>query len=33
MTLPEAIAAPRAPQRNTATVNAEPAFIDKYGPR
>jgi gamma-glutamyltranspeptidase/glutathione hydrolase len=28
MTLPEAIAAPRASQRNTATVTAEPAFID-----
>ncbi|WP_432832596.1 gamma-glutamyltransferase [Dactylosporangium sp. CA-092794] len=27
MTLPEAIAAPRASQRNTATVTAEPAFI------
>jgi gamma-glutamyltranspeptidase/glutathione hydrolase len=31
MTLPEAIADPRAQQPNTATVNAEPAFIDKYG--
>jgi gamma-glutamyltranspeptidase/glutathione hydrolase len=27
MTLPEAIAAPRASQRNTATVVAEPAFL------
>lgn len=27
MTLPEAINAPRASQRNTATVAAEPAFI------
>ena len=27
MSLPEAIAAPRASQRNTATVTAEPAFI------
>jgi gamma-glutamyltranspeptidase/glutathione hydrolase len=27
MTLPEAIAAPRASQRNTPTVYAEPAFI------
>ena len=32
MTLPEAIADPRAQQPNAATVNAEPAFIDKYGP-
>jgi gamma-glutamyltranspeptidase/glutathione hydrolase len=31
MTLPEAIAAPRASQRNTATVTAEPPFIDAYG--
>lgn len=30
MTLPEAVAAPRASQRNTATVTAEPAFIDAY---
>jgi len=28
MTLPQAIAAPRASQRNTATVTAEQAFID-----
>jgi gamma-glutamyltranspeptidase/glutathione hydrolase len=28
MTLPEAIAAPRASQRNTASVTAEQAFID-----
>ena len=27
MTLPEAIAAPRASQRNLATVQAEPGFI------
>jgi gamma-glutamyltranspeptidase/glutathione hydrolase len=32
MTLPEAIADPRAQQANTPEVNAEPAFIDKYGP-
>jgi gamma-glutamyltranspeptidase / glutathione hydrolase len=32
MTLPEAIAAPRASQRNTATVTAEQSFIDAYGP-
>jgi gamma-glutamyltranspeptidase/glutathione hydrolase len=32
MTLPEAIAAPRASQRNTASVTAEAAFIDRYGP-
>jgi gamma-glutamyltranspeptidase/glutathione hydrolase len=31
MSLPQAIAAPRASQRNTASVSAEPAFIDKYG--
>jgi gamma-glutamyltranspeptidase/glutathione hydrolase len=31
MTLPEAVAAPRASQRNTATVTAEPPFIDAYG--
>jgi len=31
MTLPEAIAAPRASQRNTANVTAEPPFIDAYG--
>jgi gamma-glutamyltranspeptidase/glutathione hydrolase len=28
MTLPEAIEAPRASQRNTATTSAEPAFLD-----
>ncbi|MFG2043407.1 gamma-glutamyltransferase [Dactylosporangium sp. NPDC048998] len=28
MTLPQAVAAPRASQRNTASVTAEPAFID-----
>ena len=32
MTLPEALAAPRATQRNTASVVAEPAFIDGPGP-
>ncbi|MGN6443526.1 MAG: gamma-glutamyltransferase [Arthrobacter sp.] len=32
MSTPDAIAAPRASQRNTASVTAEPAFIDKYGP-
>ncbi|MDX2969950.1 gamma-glutamyltransferase [Kribbella solani] len=31
MTLPAAIAAPRASQRNTASVTAEQGFIDKYG--
>lgn len=31
MTLPEAIEAPRASQRNTAQTAAEQAFIDKYG--
>jgi len=31
MTLPQAIAAPRASQRNTASVTAEQSFIDKYG--
>jgi gamma-glutamyltranspeptidase/glutathione hydrolase len=31
MTIQEAIAAPRAAQRNTAEVTAEPAFIAKYG--
>ena len=31
MTLPEAIAAPRASQRNTASVTAEQSFIDAYG--
>ena len=31
MTISEAIAAPRASQRNTAKVTAEPAFIDAYG--
>lgn len=31
MSLPEAVAAPRASQRNTATVTAEPAFIEAYG--
>ncbi|WP_439937119.1 gamma-glutamyltransferase [Nocardia sp. N13] len=32
MTIQEAIAAPRATQRNTANVTAEPAFITAYGP-
>lgn len=31
MTVSEAIAAPRASQRNTATVTAEPGFITAYG--
>ncbi len=31
MSLPEAVAAPRASQRNTATVTAEQEFIDTYG--
>jgi gamma-glutamyltranspeptidase / glutathione hydrolase len=31
MTLPEAIAAPRASQRNAAKTDAEPAFIAQYG--
>ena len=31
MTLEEAIAEPRASQRNTAAVTAEPEFIDRYG--
>ncbi|WP_432938477.1 gamma-glutamyltransferase [Kribbella sp. CA-253562] len=30
MTLPQAVAAPRASQRNTANVTAEPAFIEAY---
>ena len=30
MTLPEAVAAPRASQRNTASVTAEPPFITAY---
>jgi gamma-glutamyltranspeptidase/glutathione hydrolase len=30
MTLPQAVAAPRASLRNTATVTAEPTFIDAY---
>ncbi len=32
MTLAEAVTAPRATQRNTANVTAEPAFIDAHGP-
>jgi gamma-glutamyltranspeptidase/glutathione hydrolase len=32
LSLPEAIAVPRATQRNTASVTAEPAFIAAYGP-
>lgn len=31
MTLPEAVAAPRASQRNTASVTAEPEFITAFG--
>ncbi|WP_063842773.1 gamma-glutamyltransferase family protein [Sphaerimonospora mesophila] len=31
MSLPQAIAAPRASQRNTATTQAEPAFAETYG--
>jgi gamma-glutamyltranspeptidase/glutathione hydrolase len=31
MTLPEAVAAPRASQRNTVAVTAEPPFITAYG--
>ena len=31
MALPRAVAAPRASQRNTASVTAEQAFIDAYG--
>jgi gamma-glutamyltranspeptidase / glutathione hydrolase len=31
MTLPQAVAAPRASLRNTPTVTAEPTFIDAYG--
>ncbi|HWJ11987.1 MAG TPA: gamma-glutamyltransferase [Nocardioides sp.] len=31
MSLPQAVAAPRASQRNTAKVTAEQAFIDAYG--
>ncbi|ROP48456.1 MULTISPECIES: gamma-glutamyltransferase [unclassified Rathayibacter] len=30
MTLPEAVAAPRASQRNTASTSAEPGFIEAY---
>lgn len=33
MTISQAIAAPRAAQRNTANVTAEPAFITAYGSR
>ncbi|WP_181313103.1 gamma-glutamyltransferase [Nocardioides campestrisoli] len=32
MTLPEAVAAPRATQRNTASTTAEPEFIAAHGP-
>jgi gamma-glutamyltranspeptidase/glutathione hydrolase len=32
MTLPQALAAPRASQRNSATIQAEPAFRAAYGP-
>ncbi|HEX8630519.1 MAG TPA: gamma-glutamyltransferase, partial [Catenuloplanes sp.] len=33
MSLPQAVAAPRATQRNTAEVQVEPAFRATYGPR
>jgi gamma-glutamyltranspeptidase/glutathione hydrolase len=33
MTLPEAMAAPRASQRNSAGIQAEPAFRAQYGPQ
>ena len=33
MSIEEALAAPRASQRNTSAVVAEPEFIDAYGPR
>ncbi|TLM73860.1 gamma-glutamyltransferase [Pseudarthrobacter sp. NamB4] len=32
MSIEDALAAPRASQRNTANVTAEPGFIDAYGP-
>ncbi|WP_326820338.1 gamma-glutamyltransferase family protein [Streptosporangium sp. NBC_01756] len=32
MSLPDALAAPRATQRNTAQTQAEQGFIDRYGP-
>ncbi|HSK26690.1 MAG TPA: gamma-glutamyltransferase [Jiangellales bacterium] len=32
LSLPEAVAAPRASQRNTPNTNAEQAFLDAYGP-
>jgi gamma-glutamyltranspeptidase / glutathione hydrolase len=32
MSLPEAIEAPRVSSRNTSPIDAEPAFIDQYGP-
>jgi gamma-glutamyltranspeptidase/glutathione hydrolase len=32
MSLPDAVAAPRASQRNAAQTQAEQAFIDRYGP-
>ncbi|WP_433223266.1 gamma-glutamyltransferase family protein [Microtetraspora malaysiensis] len=32
MSLPEAVAAPRASQRNIVATQAEPAFVDRYGP-
>ncbi|WP_371780460.1 gamma-glutamyltransferase family protein [Streptosporangium subroseum] len=32
MSLPQALAAPRASQRNTVQTQAEPGFIDRYGP-
>ncbi|MEJ7690318.1 MAG: hypothetical protein WKF76_07710 [Nocardioidaceae bacterium] len=33
MTLRQAVAAPRASQRNEPDVTAEQEFIDRYGPR
>jgi gamma-glutamyltranspeptidase/glutathione hydrolase len=33
MSMADALAAPRAAQRNTPTVTAEPAFIEAYGPQ
>ncbi len=32
MTLPEAVAAPRASQRNAAVTDAEPAYVAQFGP-
>jgi gamma-glutamyltranspeptidase/glutathione hydrolase len=33
MRIAQALAAPRASQRNTAEITAEPAFVDRYGSR